>query len=147
MFKRNKKEITINYRYEHEGSGGSSKGIVFNDVEQLSKYLERQLEVDGELVITHLIDNEIELTTSRSVEYEHLTDRSNEIGELVKDYIRERAVEMDAYAVFAKGDLKGVFGQRYNAGFKKTFLMREGYGEEDIVTKAIKTDSFEDIVI
>ena len=144
MFMKSDKRATVKMNYQEEGSGGSSTSIPLKDGKLLD-YLKSQLNHHGELTITHISDNEIHLTTSRTVEYQETESRVNEIGDLISKYIKSRAIEMDAYAVFAKSELRGVFGQKYNAGFKRSYLIREGFKEGEVEIKPIKIESFKDI--
>lgn len=144
MFKKNEKSI-IKMRYQHDGIGGSSTSIPLTDG-KLFDYLEVEYRRHGGLYIERIIDNEIHLTTSKTKDYDDTEDKIDEIKDIIKDYVKERAIEMDAYAVFAKGELKGVFGKYYNAGFKESRLLRNGYSKEDIEIKEIKIESFEDVL-
>lgn len=144
MFKKNDKRATVKMIYEEEGYGYSSTSVPLKDGELLD-YLQNELTNFGELTITRISDNEIHLTTSSTLEYQETENKVNEISDLIHNYIKSRALEMDAYAVFAKSELKGVFGQKYNAGFKRNNLVRQGFKEEEIEIKPIKIESFEDI--
>ncbi|GAA0347868.1 hypothetical protein GCM10008931_43950 [Oceanobacillus oncorhynchi subsp. oncorhynchi] len=131
-------------RYEGESGGGSSTSIPLKDGKLLD-YLKNEFDRHGELTISNITDNTIQLTTSRTVEHHELEGRIGEIGDLIRNYVKSRAIEMDAYAIFAKGELKGVFGQGYNSRFKKSRLIREGFKEEEIEIKPINIESFNDI--
>ncbi len=144
MFIKSDKKATVKMSCEGEGGGESSTSIPLKDGKLLD-YLKNEYDLHGELTITRIEDNEIQLTTSRTIEYQELESRVDEIGDLIRNYIRSRAIEMDAYAVFAKGALKGVFGQGYNSRFKRRHLIREGFKEEEIEIKPIKIESFNDI--
>lgn len=144
MFLKSDRKVTVKLDYKEEGHGGHAESMPLKDGE-LFKHLKSTSKIHGELAITHITDDTIHLTTSRSVEYLDAEERANEIGRLVKDYIKSRAIEMDAYAVFAKGELKGVFGKGYNAAFKKERLIIDGFEKEEIEIKPIRIESFKDI--
>jgi len=144
MFGKPDKKAIIKMNYEHGGSGGSSTSIPLKDGELLD-YLKRKLDFHKELVITNIIENEIYLTTSRTVEYQEIESRADEIGDLVRNYVKSKAIEMDAYAVLAKGELKGIFGREVNSRLKRVNLINRGFKEEEIEIKLIKIESFEDL--
>ena len=72
----------------------------------------------------------------------------DDIGYVVKDsiqqYVKNQSIKMSAYAVFAKGELKGVFGKEVNSRLKKSTLLRKGFQEDEIEIKPIQIGSFED---
>lgn len=143
MFKRVPKTI-VEMRYQYEGREGSSTSFPLSDGE-LFKYLEREYKQHGRLYIEYIRENEIHLTTSRTKDYDKTEEKLNDISDLIKDYIKEQAIEMTGYAVFAKGDLKGVFGREVNSRFKKSALIRDGFADDEIEIKEIQIGSFEDI--
>lgn len=128
MFKRTK-WTEVNFKYEYEGSAGSSQAT-FKNIGDFASYLEHYIQRHGNLIVSKSSEDVIEITTAKSAELGYLESRINDVSELIRNYIKERAVEMDAYAVFAKGELKGVFGQWSNSQFKKASLLRKGYGNK-----------------
>lgn len=142
MFKRTPKTI-VKMSYGNEGMSGSSTSFPLTDG-KLFQYIEGEYKQHGALTLTYVGDNEIILTTPSTKSYEKTEDKLEGIKDMIRSYVREQAIELTAYAVFAKGELKGVFGQEVNSRFKKSFLEREGYNEKDIEIKQIKVESFED---
>lgn len=147
MFKRNKK-IVVEMHFQEEGYGGSSTSIPLNE-NNLIGYLSSLQKDYGEIVITRVkeVDDayEMHVTTSKTLEYEDMDDRIDDIESMIKNYIKSKAIRMNAYAVLAKGSLKGVFGQEVNSRLKKDRLIRDGYNEQDIEIKPIVIESFKDI--
>lgn len=144
MFGKSNRKVTIKMNYNEEGFSGSSTSVPLTDGKLLN-YLKNNLDSKGELTITHITDTEMHLTTSRTVEHLEMEGRVNEIGDLIRNYIKSRAIEMDAYAVFVKGELKGVFGKEVSSRMKKSNLISKGFREEEIEIKPIKIDSFKDL--
>lgn len=144
MFNKSDKKISVKMNYEESGHGGSSTTIPLNDG-KLIDYLKHSLESHGELTITRIADDELHLTTSRTIEFRDMESRVDDIGDLIRNYVKSRAIKMEAYAVFAKGKLKGVFGQEVNSRLKRQNLMHKGYVETDIEIKPIQIESFKDL--
>ena len=144
MFKKNQKIEVYTYR-KGENHHESSTSIPLNDG-QLHDYLKSQYNRHGKLVIEFVHDERIILTTTDTLTQEALENKADEIKELVFNYVKERAINMDAYAVLHKGKLKGVFGKEVNSRLKQTRLERKGCNKEDIEIRKIKIESFEDVI-
>lgn len=144
MFKKPDRKAVVKMHHKEEGGGGSSTTIPLKDG-QLLDYLKNELDRHSELVITYISDSEIQLTTSRTLEIQEYENKVDEINELIHDYIKSKAIEMNAFAVFARGELKGVFGKSHNSGFKRSRLLRSGFKEEEIEIKPIRIEDFKDM--
>jgi hypothetical protein len=144
MFQKSGRKVSVKMNYKEEGFGGSSTSIPLSEGKLLD-YLKGSLNSRGELTITHITDDEIYLTTSRSIEYQEVESKVDEIGDLIRNYVKSKAIKMEAYAVFAKGELKGVFGQEVNSRLKKSNLISKGYSEKEIEIKPVQIESFKDL--
>ena len=144
MFNKSKK-TKVDFTYGVEGISGSSKTVPLKDGE-LYEHLNELRKRYGTLVIEFTDENTIHVTSSDSVKHERVEDRLGDVTEMIRQYVKGQAIEMEAHAVFAKGELKGVFGQEVHSRLKKSSLYREGYKEEDIEIKPIQVGSFQNIM-
>lgn len=136
MFKKADKKVEIKFNYQHEGSSGSMTSFPLKDGKLLD-YLRYMMSQHDQLVITGISDDEMYMTTSRTLEYRNLEHRVDEISDLVRNYIKSKAIKMDAYAIFVKGELEGVYSKGSSADFKKRKLIRSGINDIDIELKPI----------
>lgn len=144
MFNKTKK-TQVNFTYRLEGHSGSSSTVPLKDGE-LFEHLKGLRGMYGKLVVEFLSDDTIHVTNTESVKHERVEERLDEVAEMIRHYAKGQAIEMEAYAVFAKGELKGVFGQEVQSRLKKKSLYREGFTEEDIEIKPIQVGSFKNIM-
>lgn len=144
MFGKSSKKATIDFYHRGDGYSGSSTSFPLNEG-QLLDYLKGNLDVHGKLVIEHISsENEIRLTTSGTLEHAGREGRIEEMSDVIRSYIKGRAIPMEAHAVFAEGVLKGVFGNESHAHLKRKNLISKGFAEKSIEIKPIEVDSFKD---
>ena len=144
MFTKTSKKAVVKFHQKGEGMSMSSTSIPLNEG-KLIEYLKEGLGLYGELVIRHISeDQEIHVTNSRTVEHTNTEHRIDEISDLIRDYVRNRAIPMESHAVFVDGVLKGVFGNESHAQLKRKNLIGRGFPQESIVVKPIHIGSFED---
>lgn len=144
MFNKSKR-TKVEFTYGIEGISGSSRTVPLKDGE-LFEHLKSLKERHGRLVIEFTDEETLHVTSADSVKHERVEDRIGDIKEMIHQYVKGQAINMEAHAVFAKGKLKGVFGQEVQSRFKKSSLYREGFTQEDIEIKPIQVGSFENIM-
>lgn len=143
MFGKPPKKAIVKMNYREPGFGGSSTTLPLSDG-KLFQHLQASYERHGELTISLVSADELFLTTSRTIEYQDMDQRAEEVADLVRNYIQGKAIPMKAYAIFARGELKGVFHEKSHAGFKSQKLARDGYTPEEIQISPINIGSFVD---
>jgi hypothetical protein len=144
MFTKNNKKAVVKFNHESEGFSGNTTSFPLKDG-QLLEHLKDTLERHGELVIQYITsENEIHVTNSRSKAHTNVEERISEINELIREFAKGRAYDMDAHAVFVDGKLKGVFGNESHAELKRKNLISKGHAEESVLVKPIQINSFED---
>lgn len=144
MFKGRTPKATVYFRDSNEGFSSSSTSVPLKE-KNLIEYLRSEYKRHGPLVIEYMSESgEMHITTNRSVKYEKEKDRIGEIAELVRNYVRNRTIPMEAHAVFVEGELKGVFGRESYAELKKTNLISKGVSPESVTVKPVQVNSFED---
>lgn len=142
MFRKTERKAIVHFKYEDEGLSGEMTTVPLKDGSLLD-YLKNAFHRHGTLVIKGINAlNEMELTTSRTVEHTNTENRIEEIAEFIRDYVKNRAVEMDAHAVLADGELKGVFGLKSHAELKKQALVRQGCNIDAVQVLPIKINRF-----
>ncbi|PLS18901.1 hypothetical protein CVD28_00430 [Bacillus sp. M6-12] len=143
MFNKQKK-VTVKFSHESEGFSGTSTSIPLNEG-KLVEYLKDSLDRHGQVVIRHISDdNEMVVTTSRTMEYRDKEGRIEELNEVIRSYINSQAISMESHAVFVNGVLKGVFGNEAHARLKKSNLISKGASEESVSIKPLQINSFQD---
>ncbi|WP_121616589.1 hypothetical protein [Virgibacillus halodenitrificans] len=145
MFKKTTIKATVSFRDSEEGFATSSTTIPLND-KKLIEYLRETYTRYGSLVIEYISeDGEVHLSTERSVKYENQEDRIAEIGEVIRDYVNNRAIPMEAHTVLVDGKLKGVFGKESLAELKRKNLISKGTSSDSVIVKPIQVNSFQDL--
>lgn len=145
MFSKQNKKAIVKFSFSSEGFSGSGTSVALNDSKLLG-YLKNKLDRHGELVIRHISnDNEIHLTSSRTVDYNNTESRIDELNDVIRDYIQNKAISMEAHAVLVEGELKGVFGDDTKARLKRQSLIKKGISSEKIEIKTIEVNNFQDI--
>ncbi len=68
------------------------------------------------------------------------------INKNIKNYINDNALATgtEVAAVFAEGELKGLYAQEVMSRFKTMYLERDGYKPEEIEIKTLKIDKLQD---
>lgn len=144
MFKKTNNKAIVNFRDSAEGFSISSTTIPLSD-KKLIEHLRETYQRYGSLVIEYISkDGEIQIATERSVKYENQEDRIAEIGDVIRDYINNRAIPMEAHAVFVDDKLKGIFGKESLAELKRKNLISKGTAAERVSVKPIEVNSFRD---
>lgn len=143
MFSKAKK-TQVNFTYGLEGLSGSSRTLPLKDGE-LFEHLSELRKRHGKLIVEFTNDDTIHITSADSLKHERFEERIEDMTDMIRQYVKGQAIAMEAYAVFAKGELKGVFGQEVQSRLKKSSLYRDGFIDEDIEIKVIQVGSFENI--
>lgn len=144
MFNKTKKTV-VEFTFDLDGYSGSSTSVPLKD-RGLFEYLKELRKRHGRIVIDFIDNDNIHVTSVASIKKENFEERINDVTEIIRQYAKGQAIEMEAYAVFAKGELKSVFGQEVHSRLKKSSLLREGFEEEDIEIKSIQIGSFQNIL-
>lgn len=144
MFRKSTNKVTVSFRDSEEGFSSSSTTIPLND-KKLIEYLKEIYNRYGSLVIEYISeDGEVHIATQRSVKYENQEDRIAEVGDIIRDYIKNRAIPMEAYVVFVDEKLKGIFGKESLAELKRKNLISKGTSPERVTVKPIQVNNFQD---
>lgn len=152
MFGKKKVKTNVVFNDKTEGSSYTSTSALYVD-KNLVEYISSKNKRYKDLIVETIIedvgtgDYTIELSTVEKIKLDRFENNLHEFTSLIAEYAKERAIGLDVYVVLAKGELKGVFGREVNTRFKKDFLIRDGYSEEDIQIIKTRTDKFEDINI
>lgn len=145
MFGKSDKKATVKFHHQQEGFAGTFMTVPLNEG-KLLELLKDKLNIHGKLVIERIADdNEIHMTTTRTISYENTESRIDEISDVIRNYIKSCAISAEAHAVFADGLLKGVFGDETHARLKRNSLISKGFEEEKVEIKPIEVNSFKDI--
>lgn len=139
MFTKGKK-VAVKFTYSLDGISGSSKSVPLKDGE-LYEHLKELSERHGKLVIEFTDDDTLYVTSANSVKHNRVEERLEDVSEMLRQYVRGQAVSMEAYAVFEKDALKGVFGNESHAELKARSLKKND-NDEDIHVKPIEVGSF-----
>ena len=80
------KKAVIKMSFEGKGYSESSATVKLKDGKLLEE-LKREYERHGKLVIERIKDNEIYLTTAKTLKYQYVDDKLYKIKNLLMDYI------------------------------------------------------------
>lgn len=143
MFLSKGKKIVVKTNFESDGSGYRSTTFPLNEG-KLIEYLKDLHARHRNLVIESITEDEIEITSLDTKQYWRREGKLDEITSMIRDYIKERTIDITAFAVFADGTLKGIFPTEPLAELKKKGLKRDGYSDEQINIEPIEIGSFKD---
>lgn len=142
MFKKRAK-IEVYEKISNEGieSTSTRSGL---SVEDFFELLEKRIEdysrdsSKGKLVIDNISENRVTITDTKSIEFEEEEDKIEELEDLLRDFIRERAVRMKAYGLFNKEKLEGVYTKEILAISNKRRMERAGVDSADLRIEEIE---------
>lgn len=136
------KKIVVKTEFKSDGFYGSATYPLKEG--KLIQYLEKLHKKYHNLVIESVSEDEIKITSIDTKNHLKREEKLDEITSMIREYIRERTIDITAYAVFADGTLKGVFSTEPLAELKKRRLNHDGYTDEQIEIKPIEIGSFKD---
>lgn len=143
MFNKSKMKAKVHFEDRSEFSSTSSTSIPLSDA-KLLQYLRDHYRRYGSLILDYVgSDGEIRLITQGTHTLQEQEEKLRAIDETIRDYINNRAIAGNAYAVFQDGKLTGVFGQESLALLKQNSLISRGADSETVEMKPIEINSFQ----
>lgn len=143
MFRKEKKvkKRTLEFHRKIAGGGQESRRTQAISSDEIIDKLMGIREEYGPILVEYITDEEISVTPETSREREKEEDRIAEIKQIVSNYVKGRAVEMDAFAVSTKDQgLQGVYGKKIFAESQKRKLIRSGVPQEDVQIQEIQVN-------
>lgn len=144
MFKRKTVKPTVHFRDGGEGFSTQYTTIPLKE-KKIVELLREEYKRYGSLIIDYVSeDGEVHLSTTRSIQNDEQEARLGEISEVIRDYVKNRAIPMTAHAVFLDNQLKGVFGREIYAQLKQKNLISDGADPDSVTVKPVEINSFKD---
>lgn len=98
--------------------------------------LKRNNEYYGDLLVTKVTDELIEVTTVATIENKESNERIEGLTEIINTHVKGRAVPgTKGYLVISEGEVVKMFSNDVMARFEKMRIERTGVKEEDIEIK------------
>lgn len=116
-------------RFLQSVSENNTSKDIYSDLKQKHEY-------HGDLLITGISDESIEVTTVGTIHNKDADKRIERLSEMIGTHVKGRAsVGTKVYLITAEGEPAGLFNEWPMANFKKMALMRVGVDEVNIEIK------------